>query len=258
MRTIVHLSDLHFGRIDEATLAPLCDTVWSQKPDVVAISGDLTQRAKPEEFTLARYFLDALPEPVLVVPGNHDVPVWGRFREPPMQRYETHITKDLEPLIEDGEMCVAGLNTARAFAFQGGRLSHEQIALVKRRFGAAGPGTCKVLVAHHPLDVPGTWVNVRSARRSKKAFAEWTECGVDLILGGHEHRSHATDKPELLRHGKHQALMVQAGTATSTRRRGEPNSFNTIQVSERSIEVIRLDWNGKGFREAWRGRFDRT
>lgn len=258
MRTIVHLSDLHFGRVDEKTLAPLCDTVWAQKPDVVAISGDLTQRAKPEEFQLARHFLDALPEPVLVVPGNHDVPVFGRLREPPMLRYETHITKDLEPHVEDEEICVAGLNTARAFAIQGGRLSHGQIALVKRRFTAARTNACKVLVAHHPLDVPGHWVHVRSARRSKRAFEEWSECGVDLILGGHEHRSHATDQPELLRHGKHQALMVQAGTATSTRVRGEPNSFNTIHIEPGQIVVVRLDWDGKGFREAWRGKFART
>jgi 3',5'-cyclic AMP phosphodiesterase CpdA len=76
MRTVVHLSDLHFGRTDQALIDPLLARVHSEKPDCVVVSGDLTQRARVQEFRAARAFLDRLPRPQVVVPGNHDVPLY--------------------------------------------------------------------------------------------------------------------------------------------------------------------------------------
>src|ERR1043165_359659 len=108
MRTLVHLSDLHFGRIDPAIIDPLIETVRGLNPTLVAVSGDLTQRARSEQFKEARAFLDALPSPQIVVPGNHDVPlhnVFARFFQP-LTKYRRYITPDLEPFHADDELAV--------------------------------------------------------------------------------------------------------------------------------------------------------
>src|SRR3954451_17492079 len=112
MRTIVHLSDLHFGRVNPLLLDPLLKIVKEIGPDVVAVSGDLTQRARSHQFQQARSFLDALPKPQIVVPGNHDIPlhnVFARFLEP-LTKYEHYITEDLQPAYEDEEVMIVGVN----------------------------------------------------------------------------------------------------------------------------------------------------
>src|SRR5947209_3581481 len=116
MRKIVHLSDLHFGRIDERVVGPLAEVVRELRPSLVVVSGDLTQRARSSEFREARAFLDSLPRPQVVVPGNHDVPLWdvlARFSRP-LEKFRRYISDDTEPLYEDEEMAVAGVNTPRA------------------------------------------------------------------------------------------------------------------------------------------------
>src|SRR5688500_13517011 len=125
MRTLVHLSDLHFGRIDPAVVAPLAEAVRAARPDLIAVSGDFTQRARRTEFEAARAFLDALEPPKLLVPGNHDVPLWNvaaRFLTP-LTRYRHYITPELEPEHEDEEMIALGINTARALAWGEGRIN---------------------------------------------------------------------------------------------------------------------------------------
>src|SRR5436190_11433609 len=113
MRTLVHLSDLHFGRANPALLAPLARCVAQSKPDLVVVSGDLTQRARAREFREARRFLDTLPSPQLVVPGNHDVPLYNIFQRffEPLDKYRRIITDNLEPMHLDAEMVVVGINT---------------------------------------------------------------------------------------------------------------------------------------------------
>jgi 3',5'-cyclic AMP phosphodiesterase CpdA len=73
MRVLVHLSDIHFGRVNPSLLAPLVKTINEIEPDLVAVSGDLTQRARSHQFREARAFLDSLPQPQIIVPGNHDI-----------------------------------------------------------------------------------------------------------------------------------------------------------------------------------------
>jgi len=242
--TIAHLSDLHFGRIDAATLDPLVAAIKEAQPDLVAVSGDLTQRARRHEFAEARAFLDRLPSAHIVVPGNHDVPLhnpWARFVSK-WARFRRYIQKDLEQVWTNDAIAAIGINTARALAWKGGRISAAQMARVHRCFMAAAPGALKVLVVHHPLDVPHEWAGGHQAMRARKAFEHWAECGVDLILAGHVHRAFAGGAAERLRIGNHDAVVAQAGTATSTRGRGEPNSFNLIRVSAGEVRVIRLTW----------------
>src|SRR5215216_1335726 len=120
MRTLVHLSDLHFNRINGSVIAPLIERVRGIKPDLVAVSGDLTQRARSAQFKEARRFLDALPRPQIVVPGNHDVPMYNLFARffKPLTKYQRYITNDLEPFYFDGEIAVLGINTARSLTIK--------------------------------------------------------------------------------------------------------------------------------------------
>jgi 3',5'-cyclic AMP phosphodiesterase CpdA len=141
-RTIVHLSDLHFGRIDPAIPDALLRSVREAAPDLVAVSGDLTQRARSVEFLQARDFLDRLPGRLIVVPGNHDVPAIGnpymRFFAG-WRRFRKYIHPDLEQTFADEAMAVVGLNTARALAWKGGRINAEQMESVRQSFQRASP-----------------------------------------------------------------------------------------------------------------------
>src|SRR5437868_445629 len=135
MRVIVHLSDLHFGRVDYAVIDPLVEAVGQIKPDVVAVSGDLTQRARSEQFKEAREFLDRLPSPQIIVPGNHDVPLhnaYARFFQA-LDKYKRYITEDIEPFHADEEVAILGLNTARSLTIKYGRVNEAQIAAIRER-----------------------------------------------------------------------------------------------------------------------------
>ncbi|MEP7057692.1 MAG: metallophosphoesterase family protein [Caldimonas sp.] len=244
MRTLVHLSDLHFGRVDAAILDPLAATVAALAPDVVVVSGDLTQRARTAEFKEARAFLERLPKPQIVVPGNHDVPlyrVWERFLMP-LGKYRRHIGA-LEPAFVDGEIAVLGINTARALTFKDGRINEEQVESIRRRLEGLDESVTKVVVTHHPFDLPDSPEKdeelVGRARMAMEAFAR---CGVDLLLAGHLHTSHAGDTSQRYELPGFAALAVQAATATSTRGRGESNSFNVLRVAADEIEVERQVW----------------
>src|ERR1051325_4655823 len=150
MRTIVHLSDLHFGRIDPAILAPLVKFIGEIKPDLVAISGDLTQRARTAEFLAAKEFLARIPFPKIVVPGNHDVPLHNLFARfvRRLDRYQRYITADLQPVFADEEIVVVGVTTARAFTWKDGRINVGQLEQLRRTMRAAPAGTTKIVVTH--------------------------------------------------------------------------------------------------------------
>jgi 3',5'-cyclic AMP phosphodiesterase CpdA len=244
MRTLVHLSDIHFGRVDAEILEPLLSTVTSLQPHVVVISGDLTQRAKAAEFRSARTYLDRLPKPQVVVPGNHDVPlyrVWERFLSP-YGKYRRYINPDLEPSFVDGEVAVLGVNTARSLTFKNGRINEEQIESIRRRLEPLPEALTKIVVTHHPFDLPDTPDQGELVGRARKAMEVFATCGVDLLLAGHFHTSQAGDTS--MRHPLpgYSALVVQAGTATSTRGRGESNSFNVLRVESDRISVERQLW----------------
>jgi 3',5'-cyclic AMP phosphodiesterase CpdA len=244
MRTLVHLSDLHFGRIDEALLEPLLGAVAAARPDVVVISGDLTQRAKAHEFEAARAYLDRLPRPQIVVPGNHDVPlyrVWERFLSP-LGKYKRFIGADLEPSFVDAEIAVIGINTARSLTFKNGRINKEQMATIHRHLDPLAESVTKVVVTHHPFDLPDQEGDLDLVGRARKAMKVFSDCGVDLLLAGHFHTSEAGETSGHYGMAGYSALVVQAGTATSTRGRGEQNSFNVLRVESDEIVVERREW----------------
>ena len=231
MRTLAHISDLHFGRVDDVALDALRQRLRSLAPHLVVVSGDLTQRAKPEQFRQARDYLETLGGPRLVVPGNHDVPLYNPFMRffRPLARYRRYISADAEPAFMDGEIAVVGVNSARSFVFKGGRIHAQQLERVRGMFAGLGDAVTKILVTHHPFE------------------QRLLDCGADVVLCGHLHASDVAGASPLI---------IQAGTAVSRRTREEPNSFNFLQLQGRQLGVERYVLRGNAFERAAERRFN--
>lgn len=244
VRKILHLSDLHFGRTDPAVVTALRQIAQRLDPDLIAVSGDLTQRARKREFVAARAFLDSLAPPKIVVPGNHDIPLYNiaaRFLRP-LERYRRHLTFEVEPVFVDDEIAVVGLNTARSLTFKGGRVNRDQVQRAIVLFCGTSDERIRILVTHHPFDLPGMRETTHLVGRAAMAMATLGECLPDLLLAGHLHLHGTGTTADRYDLGGHSAIVVQAGTATSTRIRGAQNSFNLIHVDRGTIAIDRFDW----------------
>ncbi|HOE73260.1 MAG: metallophosphoesterase [Bacteriovoracaceae bacterium] len=243
MRSVLHLSDLHFGRVDRSSLKPLLRAAWEIGPDLVAVSGDLTQRARRSEFREARSFLSSLPLPQIVVPGNHDIPLYNpvlRFLMP-LKRYKRFISGDIAPMYVDEEVAALGVNTTRSLVAKGGRINITQVESICRHFSRLERGQTRIIVTHHPFDLPEGYSTVNLVGRSRMAMEKFARCGIDLFLSGHLHITHTGNTARYMIPG-FSALVVQAGTVTSTRGRGELNSFNLIRIDPPGIEVETHTW----------------
>ena len=246
MRTLVHLSDLHFGRIDPALVEPLRRAVAGVQPDLVAISGDFTQRARRKQFVDARAFIESLNARTLVVPGNHDIPLYDFVERlaAPLTRYRKYISADLEPEYRDEEMVVVGVNTARSmvFPFGEGRISMQQVDRVIERLWNTPSSLLRVIVTHHPFDLPPGVHERRLVGRNAVAMERLAEVNADLFLSGHLHISHVSHVADRYKAGKHTGLIVQAGTVSTRGRGGQAPSFNVIKMHRPEIEISRHTW----------------
>lgn len=245
MRTLVHISDLHFGRVDAGLLAPLRERIGRIAPHLVVVSGDLTQRARRHQFREARSYLDTLPKPQLVVPGNHDVPLYNLWQRmlSPLRKYKHIVTSDLEPSYIDEEIAVVGVNTARSLTFKHGRINERQVAAVTRKIGGLQEHVAKIVVTHHPFDLPEGHDEAALVKNAASAMAELARCGADILLSGHLHQTRTSHSAARYRIPGHSALIVQAGTATSVRGRGEANSFNALHITRSDIRIERWQWD---------------
>jgi len=240
MRVVAHLSDLHFGRIRAELLTPLLDSVHAARPDLVVISGDLTQRARASQFADAQRFLAALPQPVLVVPGNHDVPLdaaWIRLLSP-WRRYRRWISRELEPRYEDAELVVAGINTAAPFTWQRGWITSRAVT---RACGVLGrvQGRVRLVVTHHPFVHAPQFVDKALMRGAGRAIRGLAECGTDILLSGHLHDARAEVHRVLTPNGR-AVLLVQAGTGLSSRIRGMGNDYNLLRIQGNAVRISRF------------------
>ena len=238
--TIAHVSDLHFGRIAHPGIVEaLVEEVNDGPVDLVVLSGDLTQRARPHEFEAAQAMLASLGPPTLVVPGNHDVYPWWhpikRLRTP-LQRYKRTITDDLAPTFETDDVAVLGISTAHGATIKGGRITDGDRAAIRDYFADVPGAAFRVLVLHHHLTkIRGVGPH-DVARQARKTLDAAAEAGVHLILCGHLHVSHI----EALTVARRRIVVASAGTATSDRWReptGPVNFYNRITVRSEGFAV---------------------
>jgi 3',5'-cyclic AMP phosphodiesterase CpdA len=264
MTRLIHLSDLHFGAHDPRLVDAVAARVDEERPDLVVISGDFTQRARTEQFKLACEFLDRLREAghdVLAVPGNHDVPLYDVFRRflSPLTRYKRYIDDTLCPVHELAGVTVVGINTARSLTFSDGRINEEQMKFIRETFGRSAPNALRVLVTHHPLfalPVGETGEVKRAVGRNDLALDAAAESGVDVLLAGHHHTASTHSARDLVtRAGP--ALVVQAGTATSVRLRDEEQSFNRIDIDGESVTLTLQSWKDERFESSTEQRYER-
>ena len=250
MATLLHLSDLHFGKpfrpnVAEAVLVQSREL----RPDVVVISGDFTQRARVEQFRQAAEFLRQFDSPVVVTPGNHDVPFyrfWERFLTP-YRNYRRYISEDLNSVTEVAGLVIVALNSSRRFTLTNGRIRRSQLDFAARAFEATDDSLTRVVVTHHHLAPPPGFERTNVMPYARRALKEFTALGVDLIMAGHMHSAYIGNSldffpGELERRG---IVIVQCGTTTSKRGRGREtlrNTFNVIRVEGDVIRVTHCVW----------------
>ncbi|GAB4207436.1 MAG: metallophosphoesterase family protein [Roseiflexaceae bacterium] len=243
--TLMHISDLHAGPpFNPELAAQVAAEAHELKPDLLVISGDFVQRADfIAQWQMITSYLKTLPEPRLVVPGNHDVPLFNPFNRlfRPHARYKRFISPDLNPTFELPGLLVVGGNTAHGLTVDGGRLSKRQINAMERAFKQAAPGTCKIAVLHHHVvNPPG------HEHRNKIVNAEETvhlldRCGVDLLLCGHIHVSYIGTTLDVRPDLQQGTIICQSGTTTSrrgARRERGKNSYNVIAIEDHVIRIV--------------------
>ena len=228
MSVVLHLSDTHFGTERAQVVEALVDLAAQQRPDVVVLSGDITQRARPAQFRSAKAFVDRLGAPVLAIPGNHDIALfdlWARLTRP-YARFAKVFGPELEPVVDLPAWLIVGVNTTRAWRHSHGEVSGTQIARVASLLATAKPEQLRVVVVHQPLEVPEAGEASNLLRGHADAAKAWAQAGADLVLGGHIHLPYTLSLQGLVR----RLWVVQAGTAVSTRTRaGVPNSVNLLR-----------------------------
>ena len=228
MSVVLHISDTHFGTELPPVVDALVALAAQQHPDLVVLSGDITQRARPSQFRAAKAFVDRLGAPLLAVPGNHDIALfdlWSRLTSP-YARYTKAFGGNLEPVHASSDLLVIGVNTTRAWRHKNGEVSSVQIERVAKLLNAASPQQLRLVVVHQPAAVVRAQDAVHRLRGHGEALRRWALAGADLVLGGHIHLPFT-----LPLHGLARRLWaVQAGTAVSARTRsGVPNSVNILR-----------------------------
>jgi 3',5'-cyclic AMP phosphodiesterase CpdA len=249
MRLIAHISDLHFGYNDPLLANALSESLAQINPSVLVVSGDLVEHATEAEFLAARAFLNLLAVPQIIVPGNHDLPfynLWRRFTER-LDKYRQFITDDLQPAFIDDELAIVGADSAHLYPVKGGKITDSQLDGLVKLFASFPSDLIRVLVTHHPFDLPEPSNPHLLIGHSRRAVSRLAPV-VDILLAGHIHLSSTGSTSTRYKLEGHAMAFVQAGTAISDRNKGEINSFNVIHTGtaesqEKRILVDRYSWS---------------
>jgi 3',5'-cyclic AMP phosphodiesterase CpdA len=265
VRQILHVSDVHFGPPHRPAAAAAATALVAERcPDLVVISGDLTQRAKPEQFRQARAWVDQLGVPSLTVPGNHDVPMYRAWERAlaPYGAYRRWFSEELEPTFSDDELHVIGVNSAYNWTTKHGRITRRRLASLSAELAAAPPRRCKIIVVHHPLIPPPNFGLQRVTLHAQEAMELFSATGVELVLSGHEHQSYWGRSEDFYTFGRRPVLLLTSGTSTSTRgRRAERglSTCNWIRIEEAAITIdhLRFEPEAQRFEPTSSHRFPR-
>ena len=233
MTSLMQMSDPHFGTAQPVVMQALSRLAKDHKPDVLVLSGDITQRARTAEFAQARAFCDSLGiARLLAIPGNHDIPLFNPLQRlfTPYGRYLAAFGPELEPVVSTPLLHVIGVKTTRRRRHKNGEVSAAQTARVVAELGRAKPAQLRIVVVHQPVHVMHSEDQHDRLRGWEPAVHAWSEAGADIVMGGHIHLPSLCDLSARLSGLKRRLWCVQAGTALSTRvRAGNPNSVNLLR-----------------------------
>lgn len=256
MSLVLHLSDTHFGTERSEVSEALLRLALEVRPDVVILSGDITQRARREQFAAARRFLETLAAPVkLVIPGNHDIPLFNLAARlfNPYGNYRRAFGYELEPQFSSKDLLVIGVNTTRPWRHKDGEISAQQIDRVSQQLQRALPHQLCIVAVHQPIFVVRDCDNANLLHGHTHAIKAWATAGADLVLSGHIHMAYVRNLTEQLHDLTRPLWTASAGTAISKRvRDGEPNSVNLIRYDPAEFpyrcKVDQLDFDATSSR----------
>ncbi|TKB28356.1 metallophosphoesterase [Desulfopila sp. IMCC35006] len=256
MATLVHISDLHFGRTSPQLIDGLRRSLADIEPNLVIISGDLTQRARSREFQAAGTFLDSLQWPCLVIPGNHDIPAYNLAERiiSPWRKWHQYLRYPLEPIMDNGSYIALGINSTRRFSsftdWSRGRISEAQSNTAAEIFIRQPADKLRVLVIHHPFWLPRQYLHRHVIGGRDEAIRAMKKAGVDIILSGHVHFAY--------NHILEGLIISHSGTTFSDRlMKKSPNSFNIVQGDRKSLTIETREWQGTAFAPVGRQLFVR-
>ncbi|MGH7827667.1 MAG: metallophosphoesterase family protein [Candidatus Binatia bacterium] len=249
MSLLLQVSDTHFGTEQPEVVEALIEIVRQQAPDLVVLSGDITQRARRAQFRAAREFVDRLAVPsTLVLPGNHDIPLFNVVARVfyPYANHQRVFGPDLEATFESPDLLVIAVNTTRPSRHKDGEVSAQQIQRVAKRLRRAAAEQLRIVVTHQPVHVTRTKEEKNLLHGHGEAVREWARAGADLVMGGHIHLPYVRPLRERFQDLPRSVWIVQAGTAVSTRvRHDAPNSVNLIRYAraDKNRECIVERWD---------------
>ena len=255
MTTLLQVSDPHFGTERAEVVEALVALSRQRRPDLLVLSGDITQRARRAQFDAAACFVERLGIPArLAIPGNHDIPLYDVFTRAfaPYRGFVREFGEDFAPAHESADLAVFGVRTTRRYRHKHGEVSDEQVAGIAAKLRAVPAEKLRVVVVHQPVDLPPDRKQRNLLRNREAAVRTWVDAGVDLILGGHIHlpflRALSRTFPDLPR----RAWCGQAGTALSHRIRHEANnSVNFVSYRAGDAEAVFERWDFGGASEGF-------
>ena len=233
MTRLLHISDLHFGAVNARLLEPLLALARHLQPDAIIVSGDLTQRARSEQFRDAAAFLARFGLPVLAVPGNHDAPLYNLPLRlfSPFSRYQKRMNAVLEPVLILPGAVLTGVNTANPLVWKAGRLRRASAQALMRAFGTAPAGLMHIAVMHH-APVPAADGTPADIHDPAAVLRDLVAAGTDIVLSGHTHMPHvgAAETASSI-------LFLQVGTAISTRLKTRWNDVSLVEAGSDRVTV---------------------